>query len=162
MEAIGRLYREMIPGEPFSYHFLDDSFNAQYKSENQFGNIFALFAVLAVTISCLAPQGLASFTTSQKLKEIGIRKVLGATVGSIVYLLSSQFLRLVLVAAFIALPLAWYGMDTWLQGFAFRTGLHWYLFVLPVVGLALTALLTVSIQVLKGATANPAKVLRSE
>ena len=162
MESIGQKYKELLPGEPYDYRFLDDSFNTQYKSDQQFGNIFGLFAGLAVAISCLGLWGLASFTTSQKLKEIGVRKVLGASVGSIVYILCSQFLRLVFVAALIALPLAWYGIDSWLKNFAFRVGLQWDLFVLPVVILALISLLTVSIQVLKGATTNPAKVLRSE
>lgn len=162
MEATSKLYKELMPGEPFEYRFLDDTFNAQYKSDRQFGNIFALFASLAVSISCLGLWGLASFTTTQKLKEIGVRKVLGASVSSIVYLLSGQFLRLVLIASLISLPLAWYGMDAWLRGFAFRIGLQWDLFVFPVVVLALVALLTVSLQVLKGATTNPAKVLRSE
>ena len=162
VESIGELYHELIPREPFEYNFLDDSFNTQYKSDRQFGNIFGLFASLAVVISCLGLWGLASFTTSQKLKEIGIRKVMGASVSSIVVLLTSQFLKLVLLAACIALPLAWYGMDNWLHSFAFRIGLNWDLFVLPVVALVLIALLTVSVQVLKGAITNPAKVLRSE
>jgi putative ABC transport system permease protein len=162
VEAISNLHKELIPGEPFEYKFLDESFNAQYKSDQQFGNIFSLFAGLAVAISCLGLWGLASFTTSQRLKEIGVRKVLGATVSNIFYLLSSQFLRLVLFAAVIALPLAWYGMNTWLDNFAFKIDLQWDLFVIPVVILVLIALFTVSLQVLKGATSNPADILRSE
>lgn len=159
---IGKLYKELMPADPFEYHFLDDTFNAQYKSDVRFGSIFGLFAILAVTISCLGLWGLASFTTSQKLKEIGVRKVLGASVSSIVYLLTGQFLRLVLIASALGIPLAWYGMDTWLHGFAFRIGMEWDLFVLPVTALAVITLLTVSLQVLKGAGTNPAKVLRSE
>ncbi len=162
VDAIGKLYKELIPGEPFEYTFLDDSFNAQYKSDQQFGNIFGMFASLAVAISCLGLWGLASFTTAQRLKEIGVRKVLGASVSSIVILLSGQFMRLVLIAAVIALPVVWYGSDTWLHSFAFRIGLGLDLFLLPVVVLTLIALLTVSIQVFKGAITNPAKVLRSE
>jgi putative ABC transport system permease protein len=162
VEAIDKLYKDLIPGEPFEYNFLNESFNAQYKSDQQFGSIFGLFAGLAVAISCLGLWGLASFTTSQRLKEIGVRKVLGATVGNIFYLLSSQFLRLVLFAAIIALPLAWYGMSTWLDGFAFKIDLQWDLFVLPVAILILIALSTVSLQVLKGATTNPVDTLRSE
>jgi putative ABC transport system permease protein len=162
VEAVGKRYKELIPGEPYNYYFLDDFFNTQYKSDQQFGEIFALFAILAVTISCLGLGGLASFTTLQKLKEISVRKVLGASAGNIVYLLSGQFLKLVLIAAVIAMPMAWYGMNSWLSGFAFRVGLHWDLFVVPVAILMLIALLTVSLQVLKGASTNPAKVLRTE
>jgi putative ABC transport system permease protein len=162
IEAVGKLYKTLIPDEPYDYNFLDESFNTQYKSDQQFGNIFGVFAGLAVAISCLGLWGLASFTTSQRLKEIGVRKVLGATVGSIVYLLSAQFLKLVVLAALIALPMTWYGMSTWLNNFAFKISLQWDLFLIPVVLLTLTALLTVSLQVLKGATMNPAKILRSE
>jgi putative ABC transport system permease protein len=152
----------MIPGEPYEYYFLDDFFNAQYKSDQQFGKIFGVFAILAVVISCLGLWGLASFTTSQKLKEISVRKVLGATTGSIVYLLSKQFLMLVLIAGVFAIPLAWYGINSWLHSFAFRIGLQWDLFVIPTMILAVIALLTVSLQVIRGAAVNPAKVLRSE
>jgi putative ABC transport system permease protein len=162
VDEIGKLYKELIPGEPFEYTFLDDSFNAQYKSDQQFGNIFGMFASLAVAISCLGLWGLASFTTAQRLKEIGVRKVLGASVSSIVILLSGQFMRLVVVAAVIALPAVWYGSSTWLRSFAFRIALGLDLFMLPVALLTLIALLTVSVQVFKGAITNPAKVLRSE
>ena len=162
VEAIGKLYKELIPGDPYNYYFLDESFNGQYRSDQQFGKIFGLFALLAVAISCLGLWGLAAFTTAQKLKEIGVRKVLGATTTSIVYLLSKQFLRLVLVASAIAWPMAWFGIDSWLQGFAFRIGLGWDLFVVPVLILAIVALSTVSLQVIRGAAINPAKVLRSE
>ncbi|SKC65800.1 ABC transporter permease [Ohtaekwangia koreensis] len=162
IEAIDERYKTLIPGEPFEYTFVDDSFNRQYKSDQQFGSIFGLFATLAVAISCLGLWGLASFTTSQKMKEIGIRKVLGASISGIVILLLGQFLQLVLVASFIALPLSWYGINTWLQGFAFHIGLHWDLFVLPIAILMLIAFLTVSMQVVKGAITNPAKILRSE
>jgi putative ABC transport system permease protein len=160
--TIGELYKGMMPDEPFEYAFLDDSFNQQYKSDQQFGNIFGVFAGLAVAISCLGLWGLASFTTAQKLKEIGIRKVLGASVSSIVYLLSSRFIRLIVISASIAVPVAWYGMNKWLNSFAFNAGIKWDLFVLPLVMLLFIALITVSVQVLKGAITNPAKILRSE
>lgn len=161
-KAIGDLYQELIPGEPFEYYFLDDSFNAQYQSDTRFGQIFGLFATLAIAISCLGLWGLASFTTSQRMKEIGVRKVLGASVLSIVVMLCNQFLKLVIVASLLTLPLAWYGMDNWLSQFAFRIGITWQLFVVPVTLLAVIALLTVGIQVIKGAYTNPAKVLRAE
>jgi putative ABC transport system permease protein len=161
-EAIGKIYQQLIPGEPFEYYFLDDSFNAQYKGDQQFGKIFGLFAALAIGISCLGLWGLASFTTSQRMKEIGVRKVLGATVVNIVYMLCSQFMKLIVVASFIAIPLAWYGMDSWLSTFAFRISIGWELFAWPLTFLLGVALLTVGIQVLRGATANPADVLRTE
>jgi putative ABC transport system permease protein len=155
-------YKELFPGNPFNYYFLDDFFDTQYKDDQQFGKIFSLFAGLAILIACLGLWGLASFTTSQKLKEIGIRKVLGASVGSIMSLLSWQFLKLVIIASVIGLPLTWYGISEWLGGFAFRISLGWDLLVVPVVILTLIALGTVSLQILKGATINPARVLRSE
>lgn len=164
-EVIARVeatFKEAFPGNPFDYFFLDDFFNAQYKSDQQFGKIFSLFSILAIVIACLGLWGLASFTTAQKLKEISIRKVLGSSVGGILSLLSWQFLKLVMIASVIAIPLTWYGVDQWLKGFAFRIGLEWDLFIVPVVILAVIALGTVSLQILRGANINPAKVLRSE
>jgi putative ABC transport system permease protein len=161
-EAIGDLYKRLMPANPYEYQFLDDSFNTQYKSDRQFGSIFGIFAGLAVAISCLGLWGLAAYTTSLKLKEIGVRKVLGASVSSLLYLLCRQFLLLIAVAAVVAVPMAWLGVDRWLQGFAYRIGLPWDLFVVPIVALTGITLLTVSIQVIKGATVNPVKVLRSE
>jgi putative ABC transport system permease protein len=160
--AIGKLYQQLIPGEPYEYYFLDEAFNAQYRSDTQFGQIFALFAALAIAISCLGLWGLASFTTAQRLKEIGVRKVLGASVLNIVYMLSSQFMKLIVIASIITMPLAWYGMDRWLAQFASRIAVGWPLFVLPFASLAFIALLTVGLQVMKGATTNPAEVLRAE
>ena len=155
-------YKEIFPGNPFDFYFLDDFFNNQYTADQQFGKIFSLFALLAIIIACLGLWGLASFTTAQKLKEIGIRKVLGASAGSIMSLLSWQFLKLVLIASVIGLPLAWYGVNTWLSGFAFRIGLQWDLLVVPLVILTIIALGTVSLQILRGANINPAKTLRTE
>jgi putative ABC transport system permease protein len=155
-------YKEIFPGNPFDFYFLDDFFNNQYKADQQFGKIFSLFALLAIVIACLGLWGLASFTTAQKLKEIGIRKVLGASVSSIMSLLSWQFLKLVLIASVIALPLAWYGVNTWLDNFAFRIGLQWDLLVVPLMILIILALGTVSLQILRGANINPAKTLRTE
>jgi putative ABC transport system permease protein len=117
---------------------------------------------LAIVISCLGLWGLASFTTTLKLKEIGIRKVLGPSVLSIMSLLSWQFFKLVLIASLVAIPLTFYGIKTWLDNFAFRTGLAWELFVVPVIILSVLALSTVSLQILRGARINPARILRSE
>ncbi len=159
---VEQLYKEAFPGNPFDYYFLDDFFNRQYKDDLQFGKIFNLFAILAIVIACLGLWGLASFTTTQKLREISIRKVLGASTPSIMSLLSGQFMKLVLIASIIALPLTWYGIDSWLDNFAFRIGIAWDLFVVPALILAVIALATVSIQILRGARSNPAQVLRSE
>lgn len=155
-------YKEAFPGNPFDYFFLDDFFNSQYKAEQQFGRIFGLFSLLAIAIACLGLWGLAAFTTDQKLKEIGIRKALGASIGGIMKLLTAQFVRLVIVACVIALPLSWFGIDRWLSDFAFRIGLQWDLFVVPVVILLVLTLGTVSMQVLRGASINPARILRTE
>ncbi|HET9487643.1 MAG TPA: FtsX-like permease family protein, partial [Chryseosolibacter sp.] len=162
IKLVEEKYAEAFPGNPFEYFFLDDFFNDQYKAEQQFASIFSLFAILAILIACLGLLGLASFTTTLKLKEIGIRKVLGASVYSIMSLLSWQFFKLVLVATVIAIPLTWYGIDSWLSNFAFRIGLEWDLFVVPVVILALLALGTVSSQIARGANINPARILRTE
>lgn len=162
IEKVEAKFKEIFPGNPFDYFFLDDFFNNQYKSEQQFGKIFGLFSILAILIACLGLWGLASFTTAQKLKEISIRKVLGASIGRILTLLSWEFLKLVCIASVIAIPLTWYGIDQWLSGFAFRIGLEWDLFVVPVIILAAIALGTVSLQILRGGNVNPAKVLRSE
>jgi len=162
IKQVEKKYKEAFAENPFDYYFLDDFFDKQYKGDQQFARIFSLFAILAIIIACLGLWGLASFTTAQKLKEIGIRKVLGASVSSIMSLLSWQFLKLVLIASIIALPLTWYGIDSWLGNFAFRIGLQWDLFVVPVVILVLLALGTVSLQILRGANINPAKILRTE
>jgi putative ABC transport system permease protein len=162
IEALEKLYKDLMPGEPFEYRFLDDTFNNQYKADQQFGNIFGMFAGLAIAICCLGLWGLASFTTSQKLKEIGIRKVLGASVQHIAYLLVRQFILLIGLSAIIAIPLAWYGMDTWLSGFAFRIGLGADLFIVPVLVLTAIALMTIGLQVRRGAVMNPVDVLKTE
>lgn len=162
IKQIEAKYSEVFPGNPFDYYFLDDFFDKQYKDDQQFGKIFSMFAGLAIVIACLGLWGLASFTTTQKLREISIRKVLGASTSSIMSLLSSQFMKLVLIATIIAIPITWYGIDRWLGGFAFHIDLTWDLFVVPGVILATIALATVSVHILRGAGTNPAKILRSE
>jgi putative ABC transport system permease protein len=162
VKKVEALYKATFPNNPFNYFFLDDFFNRQYKDDQQFAKIFGMFAVLAIIIACLGLWGLASFTTTQKLKEISIRKVLGASTTSIMSLLSAQFLKLVLIASVIAFPLMWFGIDSWLDNFAFRIGIEWDLFVVPAFALGVIALCTVSLQIMKGANSDPAKVLRSE
>ena len=155
-------WKSLIPNRPFSYYFLDESFDKQYRSEDRFGRLFLNFAILAIFISCLGLLGLASYSTMQRTKEIGIRKVLGASVGTIVNLLSREFLALVLISFLIAGPLAGYLMHKWLEGFAYRMDMEWWVFVVAGVLAFFIALFTVSFQAIKAALTNPVKSLRTE
>ncbi len=142
--------------------FLDDHFNDQYNVDRRFGKVFGLFTGLALLVACMGLFGLASFTTLQRTKEIGIRKVLGASVMSIVKLLFREFATLLLTAFVIAVPIAWLTTSNWLQGYAFRISLHWMYFAIPFIFLIAIALITVSFQSIKAAIANPVESLRSE
>ncbi len=155
-------WNEIFPDQPFEYNFLDDVFNAQYKSDRQFGEVFGLFTLLAIIISCLGLFGLVSFTAERKTKEIGIRKVLGATVPRIVSMLSLDFIKWVLIANIIAWPAAYYFMNKWLQGFAYRVDLDLWMFALAGGIALLIAIGTVCFHSIKAATANPVKSLRYE
>ena len=148
--------------EPFTYSFLEDRFNKTYLSEKKIGQILGIFAGLTILVACLGLFGLAMFTSDQRRKEIGIRKVLGASVAGIVNLLSFDFLKLVLISVVIATPVAWWAMNKWLQGFAYRIDISWWVFVLSAVIAISIALLTVSFQAIKAAIANPVKSLRTE
>lgn len=160
--AVKSNYEVRFPGNPFEYFFLDEYFAQQYQADQQFGQAFAFFAGLAIFVACLGLFGLASFTTAQRTKEIGVRKVLGASVADILLLLSKDFIRLLVIAFLVAVPVAWYVMHQWLQNYAFRTDLTWWLFALPALLVLFIALLTVSFQAIKAAVANPVKALRSE
>jgi putative ABC transport system permease protein len=160
--SIENKWNAMIPARPFSYYFLDEFFDKQYRSEERFGKLFLNFSVLAIIISCLGLLGLASYSTMQRTREIGIRKVLGASVPNIVNLLSKDFLKLVAIAVLIASPIAWFAMNNWLQDFAYRIHIGWWIFLTAAVLAALIALLTVSFQAIKAAIANPVKSLRTE
>ncbi|HOY18123.1 MAG TPA: ABC transporter permease [Haliscomenobacter sp.] len=155
-------WSHFFPANPFEYFFLDDHFDEQYQADQRFGQVFGFFTILAMLVACLGLFGLASFMTVQRTKEIGVRKVLGASVGQILQLLYREFAILVLIAFLVATPLAWYAAHQWLQTYAFRTELNWMLFVLPFLLVLLIALLTVSFQSIKAALANPVKSLRSE
>jgi putative ABC transport system permease protein len=156
------LWKRENPHSPFDFQFLDDAVNSRYMSESRTGMIFSWFASLAIFISCLGLFGLASFAAEQRTKEIGIRKVLGSSVASIVILLSKEFTSWVIVANVIAWPIAWYAMNAWLQRFAYRIGASWWVFVLAG-GIALViALLTISYQAVRAAMANPVEALRYE
>ncbi|MDB5242891.1 MAG: hypothetical protein JWP57_3516 [Spirosoma sp.] len=155
-------WKQVAPGQPFSYEFLEESFDKMYRAEQRVGTIALTFAMLAVLIACLGLFGLAAYMAEQRTKEIGVRKVLGATVVGIVALLSKDFLKLVLIAILIASPLAWYVMNQWLQDFAYKIDIEWWVFALAgfvVVGIAL---LTVSFQSVKAALMNPVRSLRAE
>ena len=162
LSSIEAKWKELIPNRPFTYYFLDEFFDKQYRGEERFGKLFFNFSVLAIFISCLGLLGLASYSTMQRTKEIGIRKVMGASVGVIINLLSKDFLVLVILSFFIAMPLAWYFMHTWLQDFAYRTNISWWVFVLAGAIAVLIAVFTVSFQAIKAAIANPVKSLRTE
>ena len=151
-----------MPLRPFSYYFLDEFFDKQYRSEDRFGKLFLNFAVLAIFISCLGLLGLASYSTMQRTKEIGIRKVLGASVNDIVGLLSGEFLKLVLISFVIATPVAWYFMHSWLQDFAYRINISVWIFLAAGITALLIAIFTVSFQAIRAAIANPVKSLRTE
>ena len=156
------LYRQYFPGNPFEYYFADEKYNQQYQTEQQYGRIFTTAALLAILIACLGLFGLAAFTAEQRTKEIGVRKVLGASVASIVALLSKDFLKLVLIAIVIASPIAWWVMNRWLQDFAYKITIEWWVFAGAGVLAVGIALLTVSFQSVKAALMNPVKSLRSE
>ena len=160
--SIQNKWNEFIPNRPFSYTFLDETFDKQYRSEDRFGKLFLNFAVLAIFISCLGLLGLASYSTMQRTKEIGIRKVMGASVTNIVNLLSKEFLALVLISFLVAVPIVWYFMSKWLNGFAYRTQLQVWIFLLAGIIAVFIAMFTVSFQAIRAAVANPAKSLRTE
>lgn len=155
-------WRAMGPGQPFNYEFMDEAFDQMYRTEQRVGNIFISFAILAIFIACLGLFGLSAFMAEQRTKEIGIRKVLGASIGNIVTMLSKDFLRLVLIAAVIAFPVAWWGMNKWLEDFAYRTSISWWIFALAGAVAVLIALATVSFQAMRAAVTNPVESLRNE
>ncbi|HEY9009078.1 MAG TPA: ABC transporter permease [Ohtaekwangia sp.] len=159
---IERTYKAYFPGNSFQYSFLEDSYKRQYNDDNRFGNVISIFTVLAIIISCLGLIGLSSYTAVQRTKEIGVRKVLGASIYSIVSLLSMDFMRLVFIAAALSLPIAYISMRQWLEEYTYRISLSWILFVLPVLVVLAIALITISFQVLRAAMTNPADTLKYE
>jgi putative ABC transport system permease protein len=164
LKAVEEKWKAFFPNRPFSYYFLDEFFDRQYRAEERFGKLFFNFAILAIFISCLGLLGLAAYSTMQRTKEIGIRKVMGASVSGIVNLLSKDFLLLVILSFFVAAPTAWYFMNQWLEGFAaaYRTPVSWWIFAAAGITALLIALGTISFQAIKAAVMNPVKSLRSE
>jgi len=160
--AMKKKWDQLVPNRPFSYFFLDEAFNKQYRAEEQFGKLFINFAVLAILISCLGLLGLASYSTIQRTKEVGVRRVLGASVTGIVKLLSIDFLKLVAIAFLVAVPVSWFFMHQWLLDYAYKTPLSWWIFVGSGLTATLIAFATISYQAIRAACANPVNSLRSE
>jgi putative ABC transport system permease protein len=162
VDKVEARFKAMAPGMPFMYRFLNDSFDEMYRTEQRMGRLALTFSLLAILIACLGLFGLAAYMAEQRTKEIGIRKVLGAGIPDVVNLLSADFLKLVAIASVIAIPFAWWAMHRWLQDFAFRIDLSWWIFPLAAILALAIALATVSFQAVKAALMNPVKSLRTE
>jgi len=162
MQFIKKLWEQTFPNRVYEYRFLDDKIASFYKQETQLSQLYKIFAVIAIFLSCLGLYGLASFMAVQRIKEVGIRKVLGATAGSIVYLFSKEFIMLIAIAFVIATPIAWYYMHQWLQNYAYRIDVSWLIFLAGGIVAIVIALATISFQAIKAAVANPVKSLRTE
>jgi putative ABC transport system permease protein len=164
-KTIARLeseWRKFVPAEPFDYHFLDSAYDALYRSEQRMGNLFSIFTALSIFVACLGLFGLSAYTAERRMKEIGVRKVLGASVHGLVALLSKDFLKLVFIATLIAFPVAYYFMDKWLENFAYRIDISWWIFGLAALLAAFIALFTMSFQAIRAALANPVNSLKTE
>jgi ABC-type antimicrobial peptide transport system permease subunit len=162
LQSVKQIFEKTFPDFVYEYKFLDDKIAGFYKQENQLSALYKIFAAIAIFLSCLGLYGLASFMAVQRIKEVGIRKVLGATAGSIVYLFSKEFIMLITIAFAIAAPIAWYYMHQWLQAYVYRIDISWWLFAIGGLAAIIIALITVSFQAVKAAKANPVKSLRSE
>ena len=160
LKAIEKNWATLSPGEPFEYNFLDEDFRKNYESENRLFAMVTYFMIIAILISCMGLFGLATFSAEQRTREIGIRKVLGASVGSVVGLLSKDFLKLVLVGILVACPLAWWAMNHWLQDFAYRVPISWSVFAITILTALIIALATISFQAIRTALSNPVKSLK--
>jgi len=162
LNTIEKLWKKFVPGKTFDYTFLDEDYGKMYDSEKRLATIFGIFAGLAIIIACLGLFALAAFTAEQRTKEIGIRKSLGASVNNIVFLLSREYSKLVLIAFVLSTPVAWYGVQWWIQGYSYRANIGVSVYLLAG-GIALfIALLTIGYQCIRAAMMNPAKSLRSE
>jgi len=162
MQSIKKIWQQTLPNSVYEYKFLDDKIESFYKQESQLSNLYKIFAVIAIFLSCLGLYGLASFMAVQRIKEVGIRKVLGASVSSVVYLFSKEFIILITIAFIIASPVAWYFMDKWLQDYVYRINISWWIFLAGGISAIVIALFTVSFQAIRAALANPVKSLRTE
>jgi putative ABC transport system permease protein len=159
---IEKKWKTFSNNQEFDYSFMDEDFDGLYRAEERTGKITALFTALAIFVACLGLFGLAAYAAEQRTREIGIRKVLGAGLPDIIVLLSGNFVKLVGIAFLIAAPLAWLFMEKWLQGFAYRQNISWWVYTVAGLGTILIALFTVSTQFIKAAIANPVKCLKNE
>jgi putative ABC transport system permease protein len=162
LSAMKNVWEKFNTGEPFTYAFMDDLYNKTYSAEQKTGTILNIFALLTILVACLGLFGLATYTAEQRTKEIGIRKVLGASVTQVTQMLSKDFIKLVGIACIIAFPLSWWAMNKWLQSFAYRINISWWIFLMAAIVALFIALITVSFQAIKAAIANPVESLRTE
>ena len=162
MQSVKKIWEQTFPDYVYEYKFLDEKIESFYKQESQLSQLYKIFAVIAIFLSCLGLYGLVSFMAVQRVKEVGIRKVLGASVSSVIYLFSKEFIILVTIGFLIASPIAWYFMDKWLQDYVYRVNISWWIFLVAGISAVIIALITVSFQAIKAAIANPVKSLRSE
>jgi len=162
LSDLEKLYKKTFPGSPFEYFFLDEYFNRQYQADSRLGNVFGLFSVLAIIVACLGLLGLSSFVIKLRTKEIGVRKVLGASVVGLLVMLSKDFVKLVCIASVIAIPVIYYLSNIWLDNYAFHIKLGLSVFIIPPILLLILTLITICIQSLKTALKNPVKSLKSD
>ncbi len=162
LQAVKTIWEQTFPNFVYEYRFLDDRIAGFYKQQNQLAQLYKIFAAIAIFLSCLGLYGLASFMAVQRIKEVGIRKVFGATVGNIVYMFSKEFIILIAIAFAIAAPIGWYYTHQWLQDYVYRIGISWWLFAASGLVAIFIALATISFQAIKAANANPVNSLRSE
>ncbi|MGH2565213.1 MAG: ABC transporter permease, partial [Ginsengibacter sp.] len=160
--SLNQIWNKYFPRDPFNYFFLDESFGQQYKADILFGKVFGIFAFLAILIACFGLLGLSAYNVLQRTKEIGVRKVLGASLQSILVLLSRDFLKLVVISLLLAVPVGWFIMNRWLQDYAYRITIGWWVFAAAGATALFIAIITICIQVLKAAERNPVKSLRTE
>jgi putative ABC transport system permease protein len=156
------VWKERVPHRPFEYRFLDEDYDNLYKAEQRTAGVFATFSTIAIVLACLGLFALTAFAMVQRTKEIGIRKILGATVGNILTLVSKDFIKLILIAFCIAVPVAWFALTKWLDNFVYKTSLYWWVFALAGLAILVIGFVTVSLQALKTAVTNPVKNLRTE
>ncbi len=156
------IFKKLVPAVPFDYQFADTEYGSKFAAEERIGKLASVFATLAILISCLGLFGLASFVAEKRTKEIGVRKVLGASVYNLWKMLSKDFVILVIISCLIAIPIAWYYLHQWLMKYEYRTEISWWIFPVVIGGALLITLITVSLQAIKAAVANPVKSLRSE
>jgi putative ABC transport system permease protein len=162
LNNLKRVWDQRVTHRPFEYHFLDEDYEALYKTEQRTAEIFTTFSALAILLACLGLFALAAFAITRRTKEIGIRKVLGASAPGIMRMLSQDFLKLILIAAVITFPIAWLAMHKWLMDFAYRVNIGWWVFVVAAMAAMLIALIAISFHSIKAAIANPVKSLRTE